>query len=158
MLTRLAAAIIAGCALAGQAHAESVSATCSLEVDGRKIWDGKCCVEQSAMDDGAGGFIVDVEAQSLRACVYQKKHPEQTTLPTSQKKCFGPWIVVSQIPSGMDTSSEEPAVPGSEGREKLSVYWSIQDACHAEMTPVAAFKTGSGAYRGAHFRFHWEQE
>lgn len=38
------------------ARAEGVSAKCTLEVDGRSIWDGKCCVEHSAIDDGAGDF------------------------------------------------------------------------------------------------------
>lgn len=140
------------------ARAEGVSAKCTLEVDGRSIWDGKCCVEHSAIDDGAGGFLVEIRAEGLRGCVYERKHPEQNTLPTSQRKCFGPWISIISVPPSMDTSEEEPAGPGSEGHEKLSAYWNIEDACHADMSPVGAFKTGSGAYRGAHFRFHWEQE
>jgi hypothetical protein len=63
-------------------RAESVSATCTLEVNGKKIWDGKCCIEQSPIDEGAGGSLVELSARSAGICVY-KNTPEQDDLPTS---------------------------------------------------------------------------
>jgi hypothetical protein len=107
------------------------------------------------MDNEAGGFNVFVEARSARACAYERKHPGQDALPTSQRKCFGPWISISSALPGND---EPSAGPGSEGHDKLSAYWSLEDSCHASMGGVGAFKTGKGAYQGAHFRFHWEEE
>lgn len=71
---------------------------------------------------------------------------------------LGPWISIFSEPSGVDASEKDPTGPHSEGHEKLPAYWSMEDACHAGMSPVEAFKTGNGSYRGAHFRFHWEQE
>src|SRR5262245_61150040 len=29
------------------AHAELITANCSLDVDGKNVWSGKCCVERS---------------------------------------------------------------------------------------------------------------
>ena len=65
------------------ARAESISAPCSLEVKGRKISDGKCCLEQSAIDGGTGGFLVELSAKSLEICVYESKYPEQDDVPIS---------------------------------------------------------------------------
>jgi hypothetical protein len=64
------------------ARAESVPATCSLAVDGRKIWEGMCCVEQTAIGDGAGS-LVELGTKSLQECVSEKKNTEQDILPTS---------------------------------------------------------------------------
>src|SRR5208337_2759967 len=51
------------------ARAESVSAKCTLEVDGSRIWDGKCCVEHSAMDDGAEDFLLNCAQKACGAVI-----------------------------------------------------------------------------------------
>jgi hypothetical protein len=126
------------------AYAENTTAQCSLDVDGKNVWNGKCCVETSARDDGSIGFLAELHAESWRGCVYEKKHPGlNASLPTYQQKCFGPWINIS----------EEKDDAGS--GKTLSAYWSVEDACHGGKN-VAAVKTEDGTYHGDNFVFTWK--
>jgi hypothetical protein len=124
--------------------AESVTAQCSLDIDGKSAWKGKCCVETTATDDGSTGFLVTVHAESWRGCVYEKQHPGlNASLPTYQQKCFGPWISIFEEKDDAGTG------------KTLSAYWSIEDACHGGKN-VVAIKTGEGTYHGDNFRFTWK--
>jgi len=125
------------------AYAESITAQCSLDVDGKNVWNDKCCVETTAQDDGSTGFLADLHAESWRGCAYEKKHPGNASLPTYQQRCFGPWININEEKDDAGTG------------KTLSAYWSIEDACHGGEN-VAAVKTGDGTYRGDNFHFTWK--
>lgn len=126
-------------------HAENVTAQCSLDVDGRNVWNGKCCVETSAIDDGSTGFLVTLYAGSWRGCVYNRKHPENESRPTSQTICFTPWISIYE--ENFDTGTGKT----------LHAYWSLgKGSCHGEVLDVSAVKTGEGKYHGDNFRFTWK--
>ena len=125
------------------ASAEVVPANCSLDVDGKNVWNDKCCVETYANDDGSTGFLAALHAESWRGCVYAKQHPGNASLPTYKQKCFGPWINIS----------EEKDIDGK--TKTLDANWSIEDSCHGGMN-VPATKTGEGMFHGENFRFIWK--
>jgi len=54
------------------AYAESITAQCSLDVDGKNVWNDKCCVETTAQDDGSTGFLAELHAESWRGCAYER--------------------------------------------------------------------------------------
>jgi hypothetical protein len=94
MLIAATGMTLAACSFA---YAENTTAQCSLDVDGKNVWNGKCCVETSAHDDGSTGFLAELHAESWRGCVDEKKHPGlNASLPTYQQKCFGPWININE--------------------------------------------------------------
>jgi len=64
------------------ARAESVSATCSFEVNGRTIWDGGAA-SSSPQSTTKRGSLVEVSPKRFGICVYKDKYPEQDDLPTS---------------------------------------------------------------------------
>ena len=133
--------MLAACSFA---CAEEITAQCSLDVDGKNVWYGKCCIETFANDDGSTGFLAGLHAESWRGCIYEKKHAGlNASLPTYQQKCFGPWINIGE--EKVDTGTGKT----------LSANWSIEDACHGGDN-VAPIKTGNGMYRGHNFRFYVE--
>jgi hypothetical protein len=141
MLIAATGITLAACSFA---YAENTTAQCSLDVDGKNVWNGKCCVETSARDDGSTGFLAELHAESWRGCVYEKKYPGlNASLPTYQQKCFGPWININEEKDDAGTG------------KSLSAYWSVEDACHGGEN-VAAVKTGDGIYHGDNFVFTWK--
>jgi hypothetical protein len=120
------------------ATAEETVATCILVVDGRQVWNGKCCVTASAEPSE---MTSELHAESWKACQYAKKHPQNAKLPTSEQTCIGPWINISQEPK-----------PDEKGND-FSAYWSVENACHGGQTRWA--KKSGNLYKGDNFTFEW---
>src|SRR6516225_2945124 len=108
-------------------------AACSLEVGGKTLWSGKCCVDITAAEVDKT-FEVNVNAMSWRACLYDKNHPGNASLPTFKQTCLGPWINIDQ-----DAADKT-----------FSAQWSIPDNCHGsiEDSAEAITKTGEGTFEG----------
>jgi hypothetical protein len=120
------------------AHGDETSAHCSLVVDGKEVWNGRCCVTASASPHD---MTASLHAEGWQACLYNKKHPENEKLPTFKQKCLGPWINIS-------VDSDAPAKT-----KTYSAYWSIEGACHGGSIHTA---TRSGnTYQGDDFKFEW---
>jgi hypothetical protein len=122
------------------AAASEVVGQCSLVVDGKEVWNGKCCVSADASPDNLDATL---HAESWQACLYAKKHPENANLPTYKQKCIGPWINISK--------DDEDAGKG----DVYSAYWTIEDACHGGQA-YPAKKTGN-VYQGDKFTFRWRE-
>jgi len=116
-------------------------AECSLESGGKNLWSGKCCVDMTAAEVDKG-FEINVNAMSWRACLYDKNHPGNASLPTFKQTCLGPWINIDQ-----DAADKT-----------FSAQWSIADNCHGsiEDSAEAITKTGQGTFEGKNFRFSWK--
>ena len=116
-------------------------AACSLEVGGKTLWSGKCCVDITAAEVDKT-FEVNVNAMSWRACLYDKNHPGNASLPTFKQTCLGPWINISQ-----DSADNT-----------FSAQWSIADSCHGSLqdSAEAIAKTGEGTFEGKNFHFSWK--
>jgi hypothetical protein len=120
------------------ADAQETIATCILVVDGRQVWNGKCCITASAEPSE---MTAELHAESWKACQYGKKHPQNARLPTYKQTCIGPWINISQ-----ETERDEKG-------NDFTAYWSIEDACHGGATHWA--KKSGNLYRSDSFTFEW---
>jgi hypothetical protein len=118
--------------------AEQRAATCLLIENGQTVWNGQCCVTASAEPET---MTVSLQAESWRACQYQKRHPENETLPTYKQTCIGPWINISQ-----------ESQPDEKGYD-FTAYWSLDNACHGGQ-PHGARRSGD-LYKGDDFSFEW---
>jgi hypothetical protein len=129
-----------GAALMVMTVATRAAENCSLEIGGKTLWNGKCCVDVSALDLGKQ-FAVTVRATGWRACLYEKKHPEDASKPTVEQTCLGPWINIDQDTEG----------------NTWSAYWSLKDYCHADAQDraEAITKSDQGTFEGNNFRFSW---
>ena len=138
--SRLVSYAIAAIALASSPAAadEETVGVCSLVIEGKEVWNGKCCVTASASPTD---MLASLHAEGWRACLYSRKHPENERLPTYKQKCLGPWINIS-----------EEEQPDAKGR-KFSAYWSVKGACHGGAS-YPAERTGN-VYKGDNFIFEW---
>jgi hypothetical protein len=125
-------------------HAQAADAVgqCTLVVDGKQEWNGKCCVSTTAKSFSTPG--ADLHAEGWEECVYDKRHPEDANLPGYKQKCFGPWINLS-----LNDEQTKPA-PNAYGG-----YWSIEAACHGGMN-FPAIRSGN-TYKGDKFTFSWRE-
>jgi hypothetical protein len=121
-------------------------AECSLEVGGKNLWSGKCCVDITAMDLGKG-FEVNVHAMSWRWCLYRKNHSELgkdgLLLPSPQQKCcLGPWINIDQNEDNI-----------------ITAMWSMEGYIHASgQSHGLITKTAEGTFEGENFHFSWKAD
>jgi hypothetical protein len=132
--------------LSSAAHAQAADPTavgqCTLVVDGKQVWNGKCCLTTTAKSFSTPG--ADLHAEGWGECVYDRRHPENANEPGYMQKCFGPWINLS-----LDDDQAKPASSAYSG------YWSIEAACHGGMN-FPAIREGN-TYKGEKFTFTWRE-
>lgn len=119
----------------GTVTAQELAAQCRMIVDGKEVWNSKCCVK-AEVDPSV--MIASLTAEGWQACLYRKRHPEQSSLPTSQQRCFGPWINIDQEGGG----------------NSYSAYWSLGNACHGGN--LFSAKRNGNVYQGDNFIFEWK--
>ncbi len=119
------------------AGAQETEAYCSLVVDGQEVWNSKCCVKAEALTFNMAAILT---AKGWQACLYDRRHPTNNTLPTSQQKCYGPWINLTQLSDSSQNNDYD-------------AYWNLEGGCHGgEM--YTAKRTGN-VYQGDKFIFEW---
>jgi hypothetical protein len=133
-LSRIALFAICNIFAVGSSVSQELVAQCRMIVDDQEVWNSKCCVK-AVVDPSV--MIASLTAEGWQACLYRKRHAEQSNLPTSQQKCFGPWINIDQEGGG----------------NSYSAYWSLENACHGgNLFPA---KRNGNIYQGDNFIFEW---
>lgn len=128
-------------AVPDRSNADEIVAECSLVVDGKEVWNGKCCVTPSVKPSDK---LASLYAEGWQACLYRRRHPKNDGLPTYQRKCFGPWINIWQ-------ENDQASSKGN----NYSAYWSVEGACHGG--EIFSARRSGNVYHGDKFIFEWHE-